>query len=242
MIAGWQHDAMICFTLFHKSLGGPCDENFQFISEAFEYPSNLPDDGRIRISQMLHQIAMDKGVILDGSHKTLVLCILPYRTQDETDKDVVEARWVDLTIAEWDATVDLSPLIRGHPSCSEYHVKAAVYHLHAAEALVSMMCGHYVTYVKQAQQWHLADDDVVSPVLMSRLHGLPYVVALERKDAPGSDLFAAQVQQPAEEISVGHTSIPSEVRSDQEAALGETFARVSEGGRDEISAFAIGSA
>ena len=55
---------------------------------------------------------------------------------------------------------------------------------------------------KQAQLWHLANDSSVSAVLMSGLSGVPYVLVLERKDAPGANLVAKQAQQPAAEILV----------------------------------------
>ena len=203
MIAGWPCDAMECLKLFHKALGSPNNEDCWLIEEQLHYPSGIPKDARSEISQVLHQIASSKGAILDNSPKTLVLSILPYMLRpDEGDAEELDGEWVTATFTEWDAAVDLAPFFRNNPPCSEYHVKAVVYHLHPADGPIKTKCGHYVAYVKQAQLWHLANDSSVSAVLMSGLSGVPYVLVLERKDVPGASLLAKQVQQPAAEILV----------------------------------------
>ena len=203
MIAGWPCDAMECLKLFHKALGRPNNEDCWFIEEQLHYPSGIPKDARSEISQVLHQIASSKGAILDNSPKTLVLSILPYMLRtDDSDAEQLDGEWVTATFTEWDAAVNLAPFFRSNPPCSEYHVKAVVYHLHPADGPIKTKCGHYVAYVKQAQLWHLANDSSVSAVLMSGLSGVPYVLVLERKDVPGANLVAKQVQQPAAEILV----------------------------------------
>ena len=126
-----------------------------------------------------------------------MLSVLPYRLHTET-----KAEWVNLAISEWDAAIDLSPFFNRTQPSGEYYVKAVIYHVHPAAGPVDLNSGHYVAYVKQAQQWHLANDNKVSPVLMSGLRGLPCLLVLERKDRPGADLPAKQVQQPAAEIPV----------------------------------------
>ena len=203
MIAGWPCDAMECLKLFHKALGSPNNEDCWLIEEQLHYPSGIPKDARSEISQVLHQIASSKGAILDNSPKTLVLSILPYMLcTDDSDTEELDGEWVTATFTEWDAVVDLAPFFRNNPPCSEYHVKAVVYHLHPADGPIKTQCGHYVAYVKQAQLWHLANDSSVSAVLMSGLSGVPYVLVLERKDVPGANLGAKQPQQPAAEILV----------------------------------------
>ena len=198
MIAGWPCDAMECLKLFHKALGSPNNEDCWLIEEQLHYPSGIPKDARSEISQVLHQIASSKGAILDNSPKTLVLSILPYMLRtDDSDAEELDGEWVTATFTEWDAAVDLAPFFRNNPPCSEYHVKAVVYHLHPADGPIKTKCGHYVAYVKQAQLWHLANDSSVSAVLMSGLSGVPYVLVLERKDVPGANLVAKQAQQPA---------------------------------------------
>ena len=74
-----------------------------------------------------------------------------------------------------------------------------VYHLHPADGPIKTKCGHYAAYVKQAQLWHLANASSVPAVFMSGLSGVPYVLALERKDFLGANLGAKQVQQLAAE-------------------------------------------
>ena len=209
MIAGWQNDAKECFKVFHEALGSPGNSECRVITESFQYPGQLPDDGCAGIDQMLSSVALQKGAILDDPPHTLVLSILPYRTEGDPSDSDSEREWVNLAIVGWDAAIDLSPFFRERLPCSEYIVKAMVYHLHTAGDPVNMDCGHYVAYVKQAQQWHLANDDSVSPVLMSGLRGLPYVMALERKDAPGTDLPAKQTQQTAKEILVESAGTPA---------------------------------
>lgn len=65
-----------------------------------------------------------------------------------------------------------------------------------------MRCGHYVAYVKQSGQWFLANDDNVSPVLMSSLRGLPYLVSLCRKDSIEEGLEARATLQLPRQIAV----------------------------------------
>ena len=65
-----------------------------------------------------------------------------------------------------------------------------------------MRCGHYVAYVKQSGQWFLANDDNVSPVLMSSLRGLPYLVSLCRKDSIEEGLEARATSQLPRQIAV----------------------------------------
>ena len=70
--------------MFHKTLGSPNNEDCWLIEEQLHYPSGIPKDARSEISQVLHQIASNKGAIIDNSPTKLVLIILSYmlRTDD----------------------------------------------------------------------------------------------------------------------------------------------------------------
>ena len=52
---------------------------------------------------------------------------------------------------------------RGSARKSDYKVKCALYHVHPTEAgaTTALSRGHFVTYVKQGESWHLADDSNV---------------------------------------------------------------------------------
>ena len=52
---------------------------------------------------------------------------------DDSDTEELDGEWVTATFTEWGAAVDLAPFFRNNPPCSEYHVKAVVYHLHPAD-------------------------------------------------------------------------------------------------------------
>ena len=70
---------------------------------------------------------------------------------------------------------------------------------------------------------------------MTGLRGLPYLVVLERKDAPGEDLSAYEVDQPALEIVL---PMP-EAREREEASLSEyssTATEASESQQEDLSA------
>ena len=197
MIAGCQFDALECFTLFHHALGSPNNDACWFFDQHLQYPSGFDENVHIGISLVLNQMATLKGLIRNSAPATLALSVLPFRLHTET-----KAEWINLAISEWDAAIDLSPFFNRTQPIGEYYVKAVIYHVHPAAGPVDLNSGHYVAYVKQAQQWHLANDNKVSPVLMSGLRGLPCLLVLERKDRPGADLPAKQVQQPAAEIPV----------------------------------------
>ena len=160
--------------------GSPKGTDAMFLDQPLQYPSDLPKDVHFGINQVLNQIATMKGIIGNLAPAVLVLSVLPYTLLTETD-----AVWVDLRISEWDATIDLAPFFNREQPNREYKVKAVVYHLHPAQGPVNLNSGHYVAYVRQAGIWHLANVSSVRPVLMSWLRGIPYLLVLERTDAPG---------------------------------------------------------
>ena len=84
----------------------------------------------------------------------------------------------------------MSPFCLDHAQCTEYLVKAVVYHVHPLEGPANLHCGHYITYFKHGHRWHLANDCQVDLVLMSSLRGLPHNVVMGRIDAVGEDVVA----------------------------------------------------
>jgi hypothetical protein len=157
------------------------------LKEFLQYPGTLPQDVHIGVAVLLNQIAVVNGVVAELPPKTFIIRVLPYKLVTETD-----AVWVNLLVSGWVAQIDLTPFFYGRAStvadlCCEYVVEVVIYHVHGTAAVANLNCGHYVAYVKQAGQWHLANDNAVgvSPVLV---RGLPYVWVLERMDAPGDNL------------------------------------------------------
>ena len=119
------------------------------------------------MAQVLEHTAHEDVTIADFCPATLMLSVLPYKLLTET-----HAVWRNLQISEWDRTADLSRFFTGQHSCTEYRVKAVIYHIHPAAGPATLKCGHYVAHVKQGDQWRLANDQCVSAVLMSSLRGL----------------------------------------------------------------------
>ena len=113
-----------------------------------------------------------------------------------------DAAWVVAAVSGWDDTVDMSPFCLDHAQCTEYLVKAVVYHVHPLEGPVNLRCGHYITYFKHGHRWHLANDSQVDLVLMAGLRGLPYIVVMERINALEEDVVAIHDEGEPTEIPV----------------------------------------
>ena len=57
--------------------------------------------------------------------RTLVLGLAPFRMVSET-----AAEWVVAAVSGWDDTVDMSPFCLDRAQCTQYFVKAVVFHVH----------------------------------------------------------------------------------------------------------------
>ena len=166
MIAGRQNDAMDCFYIFCDSAGlspGPLCW-IPKPEQILQYP---------QVAQLVHMLQGSEPVTVSVAPQTFVLAIAPYRMVNETD-----AEWVVATVSGWDEPVDMSPFCQDHSNCTEYMVKAVVFHLHPPEGPADLRCGHYIAYFRHGHRWHLADDSRVDPVLMSGLRCLPYIVVM----------------------------------------------------------------
>ena len=129
----------------------------------------------VSIAQLVDVLHANEPITVPVPPKTFVLGLVPFRMITETD-----AEWVVAAVSGWDDTVDMSPFCLDHAQCTEYLVKAVVYHVHPLEGPANLRCGHYITYFKHGDRWHLANDSQVDPVLMTGLRGLPYIVLMER--------------------------------------------------------------
>ena len=70
-------------------------------------------------------------------------------------------------------------------ACTQYAIKAAASHINPVASAANQRCGHYVAYIKQEQQWDLANDSLAHPMLVSGMRGVPYFLILERAEARG---------------------------------------------------------
>ena len=148
----------------------------------------------MEITPWLQQVAEEAGGLLDSAPRTLALNTVPAESG--------VAVGVKLRFTHWDAAANLSALFRQGQGCCAYCIRAAVYHIPPADGQAISGGGHNVAYIKQAQQWHLANDSCVSPVLMSSLNGLPHLLVLERTDSPGADMPPRVAPQIAKELIV----------------------------------------
>ena len=187
MIAGRQSDAMDCFYIFCDSVGlSPGPQCWIPTPEQMlQYPQAIDEEMHMSIAQLVHMLHANEPITVPVPPKTFVLGLVPFRMITETD-----AEWVVAAVSGWDDTVDMSPFCLDHAQCTEYLVKAVVYHVHPLEGPVNLRCGHYITYFKHGQRWHLANDSHVDRVLMAGLRGLPYIVVMERINALEEDVVA----------------------------------------------------
>ena len=155
------------------------------------------------IGQLMHMLQPNEPVTVSVAPQTFVLAIAPYRMVNETD-----AEWVVAAVSGWDEPVDMSPFCQDHSNCTEYMVKAVVFHLHPPDGPADLRCGHYIAYFRHGHRWHLADDSRVDPVLMSGLRGLPYIVVMERADGMEEHVVAIPDGEEPSEMSVEIPSAP----------------------------------
>ena len=145
IIAGRQSDAMDCFYIFCDSVGllpGPqCW--IPTPEQMLQYPQAIDEDMHMSIAQLVHMLHANEPITVPVPPKTFVLGIVPFRMISETD-----AEWVVAAVSGWGDTVDMSRFCRNHAQCTEYLVKAVVYHVHPLEGPANLRCGHYITYFK----------------------------------------------------------------------------------------------
>jgi hypothetical protein len=111
--------------------------------------------------------------------RRLLLCKIPVYGQNNLD-----IKWIPYECSGWDAVLDLSllmaPAVEGE---IRYRAKAAIFHVHRLQDRAVMTSGHYVILVKQGDNWHLCNDEVVRAVDLKTTPYPPCCVYLERLDA-----------------------------------------------------------
>ena len=155
------------------------------------------------IAQLVRMLHANEPITVPVPPKTFVLGLVPFRMITETD-----AEWVVAAVSGWDDTVDMSPFCLDHAQCTEYLVKAVVYHVHPLEGPTSLRCGHYITYFKHGHRWHLANDSHADPVLMTGVRGLPHIVGMERINALEEDVVAIHDEGEPTDIPAGIPAAP----------------------------------
>ena len=153
--------------------------------QMLQYPQAISEEMHMSIAQLVHMLHANEPITVPVPPKTFVLGLVPFRMITETD-----AEWVVAAVSGWDDTVDMSRFCLDRTQCTEYSVKAVVYHVHPWEGPANLQCGHYITYFKHGSWWYLANDSQVDRVLMTDLRGLPYIVVMERIDALEEDSVA----------------------------------------------------
>ena len=155
------------------------------------------------IAQLVHMLFANEPFTVHVPQKTFVLGLVPFRMTSQTDDD-----WVFAGVSGWDDVVDMTPFCLDRVKCTDYLVKAVVYHVHPLEGPVNLRCGHYITYFKHGHRWHLASDSQVDLVLMAGLRGLPYIVVMERINALEEDVVAIHDEGEPTEIPVEIPAAP----------------------------------
>ena len=74
----------------------------------------------------------------------------------------------------------MAPSVKGE---IRYRAKAAIFHVHQLQDRAVMTSGHYVRLVKQGDNWHLCNDEVVRAVDLKTTPYPPCCVYVERLDA-----------------------------------------------------------
>ena len=168
---------MDCFYIFCDSVGlSPGPQCWIPTPEQMlHYPQAIDEEMHMSIAQLVHMLHPKEPISVSVPPKTFVLGLVPCRMITETD-----AEWVVVAVSGWDGMVDMSSFCLDKAQCTEYLVKAVVYHAHPLEGPANLRCGHYITYFKHGHRWHLANDSQVDLVLMAGLRGLPYIVVMER--------------------------------------------------------------
>ncbi len=96
----------------------------------------------------------------------------------------LDIRWIPYECSSWDAVLDMSLLMASVIEGEiRYQVKAAIFHVHRLQDRAVMTSGHYVIIVKQGDNWHLCNDEVVRAVDLQTTPYPPCCVYLERLDA-----------------------------------------------------------
>ena len=177
MIAGRQCDAMDCFYIFCDSVGlSPGPQCWiPRPEQILQYPQTMDEGLHVSIAQLVHMLHPNEPIAIPVPPQTLVLGLAPFRMVSET-----AAEWVIAAVSGWDDTVDMSPFCSDRSQCTDYLVRAVVYHVHPPTGPANLRCGHYIAYLKHGDRWYLANDSQVNLVLMSGLRGLPYIVVMER--------------------------------------------------------------
>ena len=156
------------------------------------------DEGlHVSIAQLVHMLHPNEPIAIPVPPQTLVLGLAPFRMVSET-----AAEWVIAAVSGWDDTVDMSPFCSDRSQCTDYLVRAVVYHVHPPTGPANLRCGHYIAYLKHGDTWYLANDSQVNLVLMSGLRGLPYIVVLERINDSEEDVVAKHDEGEPTEIPV----------------------------------------
>ena len=96
----------------------------------------------------------------------------------------LDLKWIPYECSDWNAVLDLSqlmaPAVEGELT---YRAKAAIFHVHQLQDRAVMTSGHYVILVKQGDNLHLCNDEVVRAVDLQTTPYPPCCVYLERLDA-----------------------------------------------------------
>ena len=205
MIAGQQSDAMDCFYIFCDSVGLSSGPHCWIPrpEQILQYPQTTDEGLHVSIAQLVHMLHPNEPITVPVPPQTFVLALAPFRMVSESD-----AEWVVAAVSGWDDTVDMSPFCSDHSQCTEYLVKAVVYHVHPPAGPANLRCGHYIAYLKHGARWHLANDSQVDLVLMSGLRGLPYLVVLERRNALQEFVVETHDEAEATEIAVEMSAAP----------------------------------
>ena len=178
---------MDCFYIFCDRVGlSPGSQCWILTPEQMlPYPQAIDEDMHMSIAQLVHMLYAKEPITVPVPPKTFVLGLVPFMAITETD-----AGWVVAAVSGWDDTVDMSRFCQEHAQCTDYLVRAVVYHVHPLEGSANLCCGHYITYFKHGHLWHLANDSQVDIVLMAGMRCLPYIVVMERINGLEEDVVA----------------------------------------------------
>ena len=139
-----------------------------------------PDNNRVKtLEAYLHESFAAGQHNFSPPPRRLLLSKIP--VYGETSLDV---KWIHYECSGWDAVLDMNllmaPVVKGE---IRYRAKAAIFHVHRLQDRAVMTSGHYVMMVKQGDNWHLCNDEVVRAVDLQTTPYPPCCVYLERLDA-----------------------------------------------------------
>ena len=174
-----QNDATELLELIHDILQAPASSaNLHSMFSLMDATYRPTSDKTVAIADYVHQIIEPHHRTMGHKSDAILITKMPAYGSELSDM-----KWIPHGCTDWDVDIDLTCVFAdvNAQGCS-YKVRAAIFHVHHNHGKAIMTEGHYVMIVKQADIWHLCDDEVVRAVELTATPYPPCCLYLERCD------------------------------------------------------------